>query len=59
MILAGIVLLLLGSAGLAFYLNTRPYVVLFQDMNETEATEVMTVYKIPVWIIGIGQEALY
>ena len=45
LILAGIVLLLLGSAGLAFYLNTRPYVVLFQDMNETEATEVMTVLQ--------------
>ena len=40
---AGLILLLLGCAGLAFYLNTRPYVVLFQEVNETEATQIATV----------------
>jgi len=43
LIIAGIVLLLIGSAGLAFYLNSRPYVVLFQEVNETEATQIVTV----------------
>ncbi len=43
LIIAGIILLLIGSAGLAFYLNTRPYVVLFQDVNETEAAEIVTI----------------
>ena len=43
LIVAGLILLLLGCAGLAFYLNTRPYVVLFQEVNETEATQIATV----------------
>lgn len=43
LIVCGIALLLIGSAALAFYLNTRPYVVLFQEVNETEATEIITV----------------
>ncbi len=43
LIIAGLILLLLGCAGLAFYLNTRPYVVLFQEVNETEATQIATV----------------
>ncbi len=43
LIIARIVLLLIGSAGLAFYLNSRPYVVLFQEVNETEATQIVTV----------------
>lgn len=43
LIIAGIVLLLIGSAGLAFYLNSRPYVVLFQEVNEAEATQIVTI----------------